>query len=761
VVGDGGTAWVLTRGTDMDASAEFLDALVKVVGGTTLAGTYWNCTVPGGFTLDTDPVTWAQTYATLNFWAQINGWPAQHLEISNVLGVSQAEVLAAINDAFPRYAPDTAVAIDDPVTPGAVRIRSFRFGREGAIRVWGTHAVVLFGASTYPKTYRGNYQQVRVGDEVWVEGSLFGVISQIVTGGTAGTVDAQVRLDREYAKDYFDDPITFLPTLHTWWIVSKDLEEQLDADDDLVLASPELYVTEYLIQFRHDTLRGNLAQPLYPTMNATTAKAYLPIFFEALRLDVTSAATTREPKPVLISGNDFSNLGDQFAPLDAQNPLGLAGYFSLLNSSIVPIALLGIDEVSATYPEGTPEAYARAFEVLKGAEYTYPIAILSQELAVAQALDAHVAYMSRTKLKGERVGMFTCPFPTRDEPTLVGSGTEGNADDPGGAVDETFETGLVDLGDLFLAAGITDSAFASDGSDGVYLNIEGDTNNYMVKSYVGTTLTCTKTLSGEALTDSFWSTVLWDSAIIDKTFSVSVRGALLLDTAGQPDKMAIAKAIGKRAATFKYSRILCGAPAECEATIGGVAQRIPSYYLAAATMAQRCAMHPSKPQSKSPVKGFTSVYHANDFFTAEEMDQAAGYGVWWWKNDDTTGKVLTRMQLTTDPTSVKTRELSMICALDYGTKAIRGALEPLTGTMTVNAQSVQQLTVIVQGVLDFLVQNHVWKGAHNPKVTIGPFKATPEDIAEGLSDGDEDEILVELDAELEPPLNRIRIRIVV
>lgn len=765
----GVSPWILTRVSDMDADAEFPAALVNVTEGVTLIGTYWLCTVPGGFVLG-DPVTWGRTYISLDFWVQVAGWPAQQIQVTGATShaVTQAEVLAAINDRFPRYAPDTAIAIDDPGTFGAVRIRSFRYGREGTVRVWGTHAVYLFGAGTYPKAFRGNYQQVRVGDEIWVDGSLCGVVSQILAPGVAGASDAKVRLDREYALDYFDDPATGNPTKHTWWIVSKSLAGQLDADTGIVTASPELYVTEYLIQFRHDTLRGNIAQPLYPTMNAVVGKAYLPVFFEALRLDVTAKATTRDVGPVVIRGNDFDGLETQFSPLDAQNPLGLAGYFSLLNSDIVPIALLGIDEVSDDYPEGTPEAYARAFAVLKSYRNTYPISVLSREIEVGLALWTHVTYMSRTKLKGERLGFFTADIPTRDEPTTVGSGTKGNAAEPGAyPATETFETNLIDLGDLFLAAGVTDTTFDASGSDGVYLNIEGDTKNYMVLSYSGTTVTCTPAYAGGALTDSFWAVdgvgqgTLWSAVVIDKTFSIGVRGGLLVDTAGLPDKTAIARAIGRRAARFKTRRMLCGAPGWCEATIDGLAQRIPTYYLAAATMAQRCAMHPAKPQSKSPIVGFTKVFDANGYFDDEDMDLAAGYGVWWWKNDEATGAVLTRMQLTTDPTSVKTRELSMTVALDYGTKTIRVAVEPMTGTISLNENAVQQITIIVQGVLDFLTKGtQVWKNAHDPKVTIGPFKATADDLAEGLGDGDLDEILIELDAELAPPFNRARIRIV-
>lgn len=715
--------------------------------------------------VNTTVPAWGVAITALDFWVQIDGWAAQHIQLADPAGILQAAVLDAINDRFPRYAPDTAVAIDDPITAGAIRLRSFRFGRESSIRVWGTSAVTLFGAGTYPKIWRGNYQQVRVGDEIWVDGTLLGVISQIVDGGAAGVSDAQVRLDREYAVTYFDHPTTGVPTKHTWWIVSKELTAQVDASLVTDLTTPELYVSNYLIQLRHDALRGNLAQPLYPTMNTTVGKAHAPVFYEALRLDVTAKATTRDAEPVVIEGNDFDGLLSQFEPLDAQNPLGLAGFFALQNSGIVPVALLGVDEVSEDFPDGTPEAYARAFAVLQSFENTYAISVLSKEYEIGELLSQHVTFMSRAKQAGERIGFVTTEIPDRDEPELVGSGTKGNAAVPGAyPATATFETNLVDLSDLFLQAGVTKTVFDTDGSDGVYLNIEGDSKNYMVLSYTGTTLTCTPVYTTP---DTFWARdalgvgTLWSAAIIDKTFSVSVRGQLLLDTADLPDKDAIVRAIGRRAKRYLNKRIICGAPGEVEAVIGGLSQRISSSYLAAATAAQRCAFLPSKPQSKSPVIGFDKVIQANGYFRPEQMDTAAGYGVWWWANNPNTGRVITRMQLTTDVSSVLTRELSVISSIDYGRKVVRSAISPITGTITITPSSTQQVSILAQGAFDFLKSTGVWLDVIDPKLTVGPFVATPEDIAEGLGDGDEDEALLEFEVVLPKPLNRVRVRMLV
>jgi hypothetical protein len=672
-------------------------------------------------------------YGVGTFVLGIDGWQEQTITIPGGTPVADAR------DLINRYFPGRA-SLDGTAT--FLKLDSALYGRESVIRISGPNAHTIFGGAgaDYPKILRGAAQQVAVGDEVWVEGVKMGTVVEVVSTGA----NSVVRLDKEYLLNHF--------TLVTgesknWHIIAKDLPASLSATGAGSAPTPDVYVTQYLIQIRHDALRIK-GKPLFPPMNAVWGKAHIPLFFEALRLDVTARATTRDKSPVIIQGNDYASLSSQFEPLDAQNPLGLAAAKCLAVSGDSPIAVFGVDEVSTAYPEGTPNAYVRAFSRLEAYDDAYTITPLSQELEVHTALATHIALMSKAKARRERIGFITAPFPTRDEPTLVGSGTKGNA----GAAGPAFETGLLDLADLFIGAGVTKSTFTE--TDGVYLNIEGDTKNYLVTGYAGTTLTC-----AAGVVDSFFAAALWAAVVIDKTFSISVRGALLVDTNGDPDNLAIARAIGRRALWFKTRRVVLGAPNLCEMVVDGLTQRLPSYYLAAAASVIRCVTPPATPMSKMIVPGFTRAVNSNDYFSSDQLDAAAGYGVWWWINDG--GRVLVRHQLTTDPTSVKTRELSMTVALDVGAKIIRVMLMPLSGTVTINSETVQQLMVLVQGALDFIVQSKIWNGAHNPELTLGPFNPTTEDLAEGLGAAEEDEVALTVDVELPPPLNRIRVRLVV
>lgn len=684
----------------------------------------------------------------------IDGWQLQR--ISGTAIATKDDLAAEIN----KYFPGTAA----PGGGTTVVIQSHGYGREGVIRYRDISGGQVFETGTTRMVARGTAQAPLIGDELWVGNTKLGVIAQLVTTDVGGAVDQIVRLDTELAADYFS-ATPWGSSRQNWFIEAKNLTAGQVIAGSTDKTTPELSVTTRFIQLRQDDLRGSKQDPMYMPITPTDVMAYAALFYKGLRLDVTVAATTRDPVPVQINASDFTGLDTQFAPLDAQNPLGLAAYLALLNAGQTPIYLFGVDEVSDTYPDGTPDAYARAFDALRSLR-CYGIVPLSQDLETAINLYAHINYMSATKRRGERYGFVTFAIPERDEDTLVTSGTEGNAA-TGGVSPNTFNTGIADLGDLFMAAGITTSSGwgpdalhggTGDGNE-VFLRVEGLDANYLITGYSGAQITCRKRTATE---DSFYDNGnLWPNPIVDKTFSIYIRGRELVDTAGNPDRSAIAKAMGKRCLRFRDSRMDVGAPGEVEVTVNGLAQRLPTYYLAAGQVAMRCGTHPAKPLTNAPLQGFNKVYLSNGFFPEDDMDQAAGYGLWWWINDEVSSTVVTRQQLTTDPTSVKTREDSIRTAVDFGAYAIRDALAPLVGTMNITSATLDMLSMVVNGVIDFLVSTGVWLGAKVIKLVQGPFDATADDLAEGLEPGGEDEVLIELEVTVGNPLNRIRVRLVI
>lgn len=724
---------------------KYTAALPAVAGLTGLASTPLAAVL-----VSTNVATWAAGAHT--FQLGIDGWEKQTIVATPALGtLTTLELRDAINARFPGRAASTGINT-------TVTITSRLFGREGEIWIQdNADSEELFDVANAlgvpnPIT-RGDWQAVHVGDEIWVDGTLFGTVTELVTVDGTGTDDQEVRLDTEYSVAYFSIlpvPVAEGTSARDWYIVSKGLSSQMEALTPGLTPTPELFVSSYFVQLRHDVLRGTKGEPLYVPVTPTDSTMYDSLFYKALRLDVTARATTRIPAPISITSNDYTSLENQFSPIDAQNPLGLAGFFMLENSGLLPILLLGVDEVSDTYPEGTPDAYARAFALLKGYR-GYGIAPLSQDIEVGQNLDGHVLYMSATKKRNWRFGFMTAPVPQYDEPTLIASGTEGNA---AAGPATAFNTSVADLGDLFVAAGITaHGVWSATGSDGIYLQIEGDTNKYLIASYSGSQLTCIAYTG----TDGKYATAMWVPAIIDKAFSISKEGAELVDTAGLPDKMAIACAIGKRAARFNTRRMCLGAPAEVSAVVDGLEQWLPTYYLAAATVALRCALPPSQPLSNVQIQGFTGLRKANGYFDEEQMDQAAGYGVWWWYVDDN-GVVRNRHQLTTDPSSLKTREQSYTSGVDFGSYMFLDMVQKMTGSMSLNDLTLDLLYMVSQGVIDVLLKSKVWTSVNNFAITPGPFPVTPEDLAEGLSAGGEDEVAIDFDANLPPPLNRVRIR---
>ncbi|MFZ4580961.1 MAG: hypothetical protein ACOYOB_21460, partial [Myxococcota bacterium] len=91
---------------------------------------------------------------------------------------------------------------------------------------------------------------------------------------------------------------------------------------------------------------------------------------------------------------------------------------------------------------------------------------------------------------------------------------------------------------------------------------------------------------------------------------------------------------------------------------------------------------------------------SNDRFTDKQMDQAAGGGIWWVVQDSEGGPVITRHQLTTDTTSLKTREYSVTKSLDRVAKRFRAHMRPYTGNRNITRKLLEELSFVLNGAAD-------------------------------------------------------------
>ncbi|MDP7110800.1 MAG: hypothetical protein QGH45_02485, partial [Myxococcota bacterium] len=225
-----------------------------------------------------------------------------------------------------------------------------------------------------------------------------------------------------------------------------------------------------------------------------TSDIYLQ--YNALRLDLSPSADS----PALLIVEDTTTLESILDPLTSDNPLGLGIFFAKLNAPGVSVAGLGVDEITASMPEGTLTAYTQAAEFLESEE-VYAIAPLTHEEVVHQLFKTHVDYMSGADLRGERIVFINPEVPAEDAPVTAASGTDGNSTgaDNQFIVDENPHTALV-------AAGVANPG-AMTVSDGVYLEITvgGELRRYNLSAVNGALVTVNLTFAAGENDDSFYS----------------------------------------------------------------------------------------------------------------------------------------------------------------------------------------------------------------------------------------------------------------
>ena len=125
---------------------------------------------------------------------------------------------------------------------------------------------------------------------------------------------------------------------------------------------------------------------------------------------------------------------------------------------------------------------------------------------------------------------------------------------------------------------------------------------------------------------------------------------------------------------------------------------------------------------------------------------AAG-GVYILVQDVQGAPVICRHQLSTDLTSIETRELSITKVVDYTAKFLRTGLRNFIGRSNITQPFLDNLSTVIQGQLNFLIENGVLIGA---------------DINNILQDADApDTVLVDITLDVPFPCNYIRITLVI
>lgn len=585
---------------------------------------------------------------------------------------NQTSTLAAINALFGAGAGGQLMATVD----GSVHLvlTHAKLGVESVVTIVGGTALTALGLTA--GTTRGRAYPVLPGDELYVEGSLLGIVTQVAPGAVTTTLklDRQIPINADLGQSYY--------------LMAKSLPAAGRPSPDLSLdVSGNVTVKRELIR---DTQGTALA--------STRAQIYLA--YHAVRQDVSALAAS----PGLLRFDDTIALDSQLAPVNADNPLALGLYFALLNAPGVQVTGLGVDAASASAPFGTVEAFARAATYLEGFD-VYAIAPLSHDIGVGQLFDAHVTAMSSPEQKGERVVLFNPSAPLTKLDTLVGSGLNGNST----TTSNQFDTGIANLGALLLAQGINPVGSLLV-TDGVYLDV-GDGKKYSITTVAGS-IVAVKTsgfLPGEN-DDGYYAVTSLSMALIAQVFAVRVRGAALVLSDGTPDKNSIALTYQAMAQAYQNRRVWHVIPDRCAATISGIEQSIEGFYVSAAVAGMVGRLPPQQSFTNYPITGFTRVMGSNDYLSERQLNVAAAGGNYIIVQDGKGTPLIARMALTTDMTSIETRTDSITKVVDFTAKFMRRGLRNFIGRFNITQGFLDSLGHVIQGLGGFLVESGVLVG---------------------------------------------------
>lgn len=467
-----------------------------------------------------------------------------------------------------------------------------------------------------------------------------------------------------------------------------------------------------------------------------TADIYIQ--YTGVRKDVSPLADD----PGVLRISDVTTLETVLSPLNASNPLGLGMFLMLLNAPGLECAGMGVDEANAAAPFGTLDAFTRVANFLESEE-VYAIAPLTHDVLVHQMFKTHVEFMSGPEQKGERIVFVNPEEPTRHVDDIIASGesSESTATSNQLVVDVNPTPGLVDRGLDPLLLDFEDQVF-------VQLTVNGQLRNYLVSSVNGTLVTLSTTFATGENADAFFTTTPLTETVVNADWHMAVRGTkLLISGSTIPDKNAIAITVALSSNAYKSRRIYVTFPDRVVSTIDGNETVLPGFYLCAGIVGMVARFPPQQGFTGLPMTGFTAVQGSNDTFSVKQLNQMAGGGTYIVIQEGQGAALACRHQLSTDLTSLETRELSVTKVVDFVAKFLRTALRNFIGTFNITQPFLDTLSTVIQAMLGFLTENGIILGGDLNNLIQS--KDSP------------DTVLVDVTLDVPFPCNYIRLTLVI
>jgi len=562
-----------------------------------------------------------------------------------------------------------------------------------------------------------------------------------LTSPLTGVASSVQMLDADPDEDsaWNTDP-TLFPGAAAAWRLGMTTRDGVGGNDFAVGAGrplPDAYVPTATGSlhvgaeiFRHPTT----GYPLYPAVG----NHYIE--YRAHRLDVTPRAAN----PGLLVFNDTDEEDDALSPLDTNNPLGLGVFIQTLNAPGVQNSCLGVPEISTGAMDGTLQGYAEALDFLEK-EDVYGMAPLTHMDTVHQAFNTHVLAMSEPDRRGERIFFFNPPVPTFANPTLVSSGTDGES-----VAGQTAQFLMDSNPAAALAAQGLDPALPFTVDDGVYIELTagGETRHYNLSGVNASLALFNLGPFTDPDDQSFYSTTPLTETLSGEDWSLFIRGAkLVIPGTTRVDYGAVAETVAGAAAGYKNRRAYYVFPDRAKTNLSGTEIEIEGYYLCSAAAGMCAQLAPQQGHTNYPMAGFTGVIGSNDVMRDDQMDTMAAGGVYTIIQEVDGAPLTCRHQLSTDTTSIETRELSITKAVDYVAKFLRTGIKNFIGISNITPELLDTISAVVQGHLDFLLESGIIAG--------GEVNNIVQDSTQP------DRVLVDVTLKVLYPCNYIRLTLVI
>jgi len=318
------------------------------------------------------------------------------------------------------------------------------------------------------------------------------------------------------------------------------------------------------------------------------------------------------------------------------NPLAYGASLAMSNGG-VSTNILGVDPGTG----GDSSSFSNAVTALENKEKVYAIAPLTRVGSEADKFATHCNAMSVPAEGKERIALVSKRVDYSPEETTPATNSEKQE----------------------VAQAIQNVSAAS--GEKRFFSIHPDAGYVETRAHVST------------LSDSFIQAVFGSTFSLKPKFVTNV-------TAGSTKFRAFSEITSSAITTLKANDI----------DFVTVYYPVPGYYFGAALVGAVAGKRPEEPLTNSGINGFSMLYKSNDHFNKSQLNTIAEGGTWILEERGV-GAIINRHQLSTNATTIQTRELSITTQIDYASKYIRDLVSPLIGKFVISDGFLKQLRAAI------------------------------------------------------------------